>query len=358
MPSIGSSVVGLLVLATTNLAHVLPRTPQSHQIAPRDLSDFEIPQGAGGCSASETEMIDAWIDDVLDTLIPTAVDAITAYHPNTAQTLKALLGVDYDPIYNVPKDKNELQTIKRWFDEAHAFLDGDTEGTDYSYKKAWILCGDNYQQIKSPFDWAYDGDGKPLPTPNKNGYLRIYQVADYFRKLNEGRDPYWIPEVNAYRFKHPGEFEPGEPGSECRAARAFYYTVAENAVINICRSGPGGGLFKFGAGNTIDEVHVTEYEFLDRLRSRSVILLHETFHAIRPWDNDYAKNSHDCYFLAKRDKSKAQASPECLALFAAAMYFQTESANSDGWVFWRLQAEHQEDAWGDLARSPAADLKK
>ncbi|KAI1083427.1 hypothetical protein F5B20DRAFT_526954 [Whalleya microplaca] len=354
MSCIRSSALSLLGLAATNLAHVIPPAPQSRHIVSRGLDDFQIGPGAGGCSQSETAQIRAWIDDAIDLLIPSALDAIDAYHPNTAQTLKALLGVDYDPVYNVPKDKNELATIKRWFNEAHNFLDGDKTGTDYEYENAWIMCGDNYQQLKSPYDWAYNRKGNLLKDENDE-YRQIYEVDGYAEKLDEGRDPYWIPGVNVYRFRFPGTFEPGQPGAECKLARAFVYRVSNNLVINICRSGPGGGLFVFNSEDTIDDVEVVENQLLDRLRSRSVILLHETFHAIRPWDNDYAKNSHDCWHYAKTDKSKAQGSPECMALFAAAMYFQTESEDDEGWVFWRLQAEHQEKAWGDLAKSPAYD---
>lgn len=160
-------------------------------------------------------------------------------------------------------------------------------GTDYDHDKAWIFCGDNYQEHKSVNDVAYNTEGEALKDDDGED-VRIWQVPEYAAKLSQGRVPVWIPDVNAYRFARSGDFLPGTPGTECTAARAFVYTVSRNLIIDVCTSGKEGGLFEFGSSDVIDGVEVTEHQLIDRLRSQSVILLHETFHAIRPWDNDHA----------------------------------------------------------------------
>ncbi|KAH9900525.1 hypothetical protein F4778DRAFT_146906 [Xylariomycetidae sp. FL2044] len=108
--------------------------------------------------------------------------------------------------------------------------------------------------------------------------------------IQNGQVPTWWPDIEKLTFPQVDQFTPGEPGSSCQAAAAFWTEFAGDSVITLCRYGPDP-IFSFGPADSILDIPVVEHALLDEHISNSVVFLHEIFHAVRPWDDDYTSTS-------------------------------------------------------------------
>lgn len=106
---------------------------------------------------------------------------------------------------------------KEWFTDVQLFADGNFN--NFGYNRAWIFCGDNYQEEYSADDPAFQPDGTKYPTGN--GYLKLRDVRPFADHFKNGLTPFWIPGINGYFFDKQNNFQPGTPGSNCSKVLAF-----------------------------------------------------------------------------------------------------------------------------------------
>ncbi|KAI0129632.1 hypothetical protein BJ170DRAFT_681124 [Xylariales sp. AK1849] len=217
-------------------------------------------------------------------------------------TLEQLLGIDK----RQTDYSSKVAAVRKWFVDAQSYSDGNFAA--FGLRNAWIFCN----KVRT-------ADG---------GVLQLWQVDAFKPYFGQGLTPFWIPGINNYFFDEQSRFQPGTPGSRCQKMLSFTGAATFESFITICVDNvPTTSIpaINWYAANTVAQAaaHLADGDELDGVFPGSGVLLHEMMHATRgPGNtNDNAGNSKECYEMAKTDPvNSAQASPQCAALFAVAMY--------------------------------------
>ncbi|KAI0096416.1 hypothetical protein GGR51DRAFT_543418 [Nemania sp. FL0031] len=305
------------------------------------------------CTTQQMNKLAMWIDDVL-IMTQAAMDAITDLQQNTAviyppqieaiaTTMNNLVGIDY--YLGGPVDwqllKDDYQLIQ---DFALGIFPQVPQG-----QKPWIFCGDHFAVPNQWTDFAKDERDQYIPdTRNPGQYLRLQQVGQYYQYFLQGKQPYRVPAMGKYIFGDPGAFDPGRPtvtgqqgvaGAICsrdgnNPAAVTMHSTLGFPIIMICSPMNRNNLdgFTVYREDIMLQVALRPGNSLDRHRPGSATMLHEFMHAARAPGTtpDEGRNSQECFDKSVKAPLEARNSPECLALFAVAMYFQRFSLAAGG----------------------------